>query len=232
MAIQRLNMSQIASNILEIMGYADSTLAPWKTDTTLYTRINEYGQRLPMRLNSVAKQLNLPVPVRLDMWRTVASSGTNTTSGCQVTAGSSTLYLPVDYDHYISFMNADEAKPIHVTQDTVKWESDGLYSTPPGIPKYIEILGYVTVGSNWRRAATLYPNPISSYTPSIRLEYWRLPNQMGISTSYPDIDPKYESLFIYGTVTDLSRSTGQEFDRYANLEKELLVEMISTARSL
>ena len=232
MAIQRLTLAQIAANILEIMGYKSSTQAPWSSDDTLYLRINEYGQRLPMRLNTIAAQMEIPTPVRFSMWRTVADSGTATITGIQVAAGSATCYLPVNYDHWISFYNLTDSKAVYPIKDSRRWEIDELVTSPPGMVRYIDIGGFTTEGVNWRRLATLYPTPISGNTPSIRLEYYRLPAAMSVVGDYPDVDPKYESIFIYGTITDLARSTGQEFDRYAALEKEMLVEMLSTCRSV
>ena len=235
MAVQRLSLTQIRANILEILGYSTSANAPWSLDSTLDLRINQYGQRLPMRLNSMARQLNLPTPVRLDCWRTTADSSNSTTAAIQVAIGSATVYMPVDLDAAISYYDLDNKRPIYPLEGAYRYEIEDLVNSPPGLPKYIEVGGYVTEGSNWRRQATIYPAPISTYTYSLRLEYWRLPTSMpgeDPNYEYPDIDPKYESLFVFGPVTDLTRSTGQEFDRYAAIEKEMLVEMLSTARAI
>jgi hypothetical protein len=235
MAIQRLSLTQIGGAILEIMGYANSTMAPWKTDINLALRINTYGQRLPMRLNTIAAQMGLSTPVRFDMWKTVADSGAATTVGMQVAAGSAVAYMPNDYDHWISVLNLADNSKIHPISQARRWETTDLIDAAPGMTRYIDIGGFVTQGANWRRQATLYPTPPTGYLPLIRLEYWRLPAIMpnvNPNFEYPDIDPKYDYIFVCGPVTDVARSTGQEFDRFAAQEKELLVEMLSTCRSV
>ena len=235
MAIQRLSLTQIGGALREIMGSAKSLAAPWKTDINLALIINTYGQRLPMRLNTIAAQMQMPTPVRFDMWKTVADSAAVTTVGIQVAAGSPTAYMPNDYDHWISFLNQTDNSKIHPISQTRRWETDDLLDAAPGMTCYIDIGGFVTQGVNWRRQATLYPTPPTAYLPAIRLEYYRLPAimpnvQPGVE--YPDIDPKYDYIFVCGPVTDVARSTGQEFDRFAAQEKELLVEMLSTCRSV
>lgn len=232
---QRLNLSQIETAILQVMGYSSSTTAPWASSANLYLRINDYGQRLPMRLNGIARSMGLAVPVRFDCWRTSANSSTSGTSVPVVAAGSSTVYLPVNYDHYISFYDLTHNRPIRVIQDADRWHVKYVRA-PAGPPAVIEIGGFTTDGSsNWRRTATLYPAVPSGVTPSIRMQYWRLPTAMpGVSpsTEYPDIDPKYEALFVYGPICDLARNTGFEYDRYAAWEKEMLIDMVSTSRSM
>jgi hypothetical protein len=188
-----------------------------------------------MRLNTLAAQMQMPTPVHFDMWRTVADSGAATTTGLQVAAGSPVAYLPNDYDHWISFLNLADNSKIHPVSSTRRWEENELLDAPPGMTRYIDIGGFVTQGVNWRRQCTLYPAPPTAVLPSIRMEYWRLPAIMPnvqAAVEYPDIDPKYDYIFVCGPVTDLARSTGQEFDRYAAQEKELLVEMLSTCRSV
>ena len=235
MAVQRLSLSQIESAILEIVGYSSSANAPWGSSANLYLRVNEYGQRLPMHLNSLARQMNMPTPVRFDMWRNTVDSDTSGADVPLVSSGSQYVYLPVDYDQWVSFWDLTNSRPISVIENVDKWHSEILL-LPEGPPQYIEIQGFVTDGSgNWRRRAKLYPATEAGTTPSFRMEYWKLPATMpGVSPTveYPDIDPKYESIFIYGPICDLARNTGFEYDRYAALEKDLLIEMLSTARSL
>jgi len=240
MAIQRLSLKDIEDAILQATGYSSSTTAPWKSSATLYTRINEYMQRLAMRLNQIAVELSqagqinpADLPLHFDCWKTTADSGTATTEGPQVAATTATFYLPADYDHYISFYDLTVKRPIPVIERVDKYFIESLVTAAPGPARAIEIGGFSGASGTWRRNGTIYPTPDG--TPSFRLTYWRIPATMltsAANTEYPDIDPKYESLAIYGPIVDLARSTGFEFDRFAALEKELLVEMCMTARSV
>ena len=237
MAIQRLCLLDIETAILEATHYNSSANAPWALSCNLYKRINEYGQRLPMRLNEIAAQIGMQVPIHFDYLKTTANSSTSGTTVPVVSAGSSTIYMPTDYDHYMSFYDITNKRPIHVIENVDKWHYEELIKVPTGPPQYIEIMGFTTDGSsNWRRSGTLYPATVSGVTPSIRLHYWRLPAIMagtGPATEYPDIDPKYESLFIYGPVCELTRSIDPDtYAAYSMLEKELLTQMVMTSRSL
>jgi hypothetical protein len=238
MAIQRLSLADITTAILEIMMYSASTNAPWGSNVTLYKRINEYMQRLPMRINTVARELAVQgliktdaLPIHMDMWHTDATSAT-TGTGLRIAASASTVYLPIDFDYPIAFYDITGKRSIHIIEDPDKWLDDEIVQAPPGVPKRIHIQGYCLDGTDWRRQAVLYPSTVSGVTPSIRLSYYRLPAIMPGTTAsaeYPDIDPKYESIVIYGPICDLARNTGFEYDRYSKLEREMLVEMCLTA---
>lgn len=229
MAVQRLTAANIETAVLEIMGYSASTTAPWGSAANFYVRMNEYAQRLPFRLNMLARQMGIKTPIHFECWKSSCNSSTSGTTVVKVTAATATIYLPSDYDHYISFWDITDKHKIPVIKDVDKYHSD-LANAVAGPTQAVEISGFVLDGSDWRRSATLYPTPTG--TPSIRLQYYRLPAIMDAAGEYPDIDPKYESLFIYGTVCDLARNTAFEYDRYAALEKEMMADMISTARSV
>uniref|UniRef100_A0A6M3L6Q9 Uncharacterized protein n=2 Tax=viral metagenome TaxID=1070528 RepID=A0A6M3L6Q9_9ZZZZ len=244
MAVQRLNLKQIEDAILQIMGFDSSENAPWKTSATLYQRINEYGQRLPMRLNQIARETNVPTPVHFDMWKSSCNSSTTGTTVVLVAASSATIYFPTDYDHTISLYDITNKRPIQLIDNVDKWHYERLVHGPAGPPRYVEIGGFASDGAAaWRRTATLYPATESGVTPSVRLKYWRIPAAMTATVAaqaqsqYPDVDPKYESLFIYGPVIDLARidlarQQNLGFEQWVRLERELLVEMLSTCRSI
>lgn len=234
MAIQRLTLGQIETAILQAMGYSASSVAPWSSSSNLYLRINEYVQRLPQKISAAATQLrqngsSLPytgIP-RFDMWRT---SGTLT-----VSMGSATVYFPADYDAYISFTDQTNNSPLYPVDNVSSYYLNILKNKPPGPPEAIDIGGYISYSGTWVRKGTIYPSTVSTVTPSIAIEYWRIPAAMpGLfpTTEYPDIDPKYEQIIINGVVADCARSNGQEMDRFSAIEKEMLVEMAYTARGI
>jgi len=233
MAVSRISLSDIENEILRIMGYASSDAAPWKSSPNLYRVINGYMQRLPSRLIQVTqtiKDQNQRLPVtnlpRFDMWKT---SGSLT-----CTSGSSTVHFPVDYDHYISFWDATNKRPLYPVEDVYKYHSD-VAVRPAGPPEFIEIQGYVLNSTVWQRKGILWPSTATGVTPSITLNYWRLPAIMaGTSPTaeYPDIDVKYQNLAIYGPVVELAMPNSQEFDRYSQLEQNLMIEIALTARAL
>lgn len=238
MAVQRLNLTQIEAAILEACGFTSSALAPWGSSATLYVRINTYGQRLPMRLNQVGRELVsqglLPpdaLPIHLGCWRTVSTSGTSTTTGIQVTAATSLCYMPADYDEYISFYDVTEKRDIPAFSGADKYLSEELVNATPGPARAIELQGFAAESTNWRKTGYLYPTP--SGTPSIRLTYWRLPAVFPGSSpnaEYADIDPRYQDIFVIGPVADLTRPTDPEtYATYSQLEHDMLVDMCLTA---
>jgi hypothetical protein len=240
MAVQRLTLDQIETAVLQIMGYSESANAPWTSQPNLWKRINEYMQRLPMRLNTVAREMATQgllkpteLPLHFDMWLTEATSAA-TGTGFKIAASASTAYMPTDFDAVQTCYDLTGKRYVPVVESVDKWMADELTNAPPGTPKCIKLLGYALDGSDWRRSATIYPSTVSGVTPSMRLAYFRLPAIM-VGTlptaEYPDIDPKYGSISIYGTVCDLARGTGFEFTQYAQLEREMLTEMCLTARS-
>jgi hypothetical protein len=231
MAVQRLSLSDIETAILEITGYELSTLAPWKTSARLYTRVNEYIQRLPQKVTTVAKQAGLiePTsgPLRFDMWKSTA-----TITG---TIGSQDVWLPTDYDHWISFYDLLNNATIDPIQEVDKYHVEGQRNASPGPTKNITVLGYALNVSVWQRKGKVYPPVESTVIPSLSLTYWRIPAKMAGSsptTEYPDIDPKYESIAIHGTVCDLARPSSPEYSVWKAKETEILAEMALTARSM
>lgn len=235
MALQRKTLTQTVTAILEAMGYSASAKAPWASDAALYLRINEYVQSLPMRMNQVARELAMQgvikpnqLPLHHDMWHTDCTSSTSGTTVIKVASGSSAAYMPTDYDAWISIYDVTNKKPVRAIEDPDRFLTEELLAKPPGPPQYLHIQGYVTNGSDWRRTCTIYPATLTGVTPSFRMSYYRVPAAFpGASPSaeYADIDPKYESVVVDGTVCLLARSTGFEYDRFQAREQSALVEM-------
>ena len=148
-------------------------------------------------------------------------------------ASSSTVTLPDDYDQYISFYDTTANKPIEPVKSVSKWHYAKLKEKVAGPPEAIEI-GNAATGSVNRRTATLYPATFTGVTPAIEMVYWRLPAVMPNSTpstEYPDSDVKYHWLWVYGPLLTLLAPGDPGFERYAALEKDLLLDLAATARA-
>ena len=95
MAILQLTLANCRDEIRRRIGErtGGTTISnPNVSDAELTRQINLYLQRLPRR---TAQLTESPREIKFDMWRTF--------SDLTETAGSSTVYLPVDYDRFISF---------------------------------------------------------------------------------------------------------------------------------
>ncbi len=232
MALQRLSLSQIETAILECLHYPASTVAPWLTSATLYLRINDYVQRLPVIAAGMANSMRLKIgklPLkgvpRFEMWKTV---GKLTTA-----SGDSKVYFPEDYDAPISFWDETANRPLEVIRNVDKYHSR-IRKETPGPPKAIEILGGIPIQSSavWVRYGQLCPATIAGVTPNITLNYWRIPRKMpgsSASTEFPDVDPKYEMLVIYGTASDLGTIYGRDPEKWKALADALLMDLALTA---
>jgi len=234
MAVQRLNLLEIESAILEETGYAKSANAPWRSSDLLYKRINEYMQALPRRLNTAAMQMAASgvlkptdIPVHMPMWKTSATSATSGT-GLMIEQSSSTAYLPVDFDAAISCYDVSGKRPITIVDNADQYLDEELTQSPPGPPRVLVLSGYALQSTTWRRSGTLYPSTQTGVTPSVRLVYYRLPaitRGTSPTSEYPDLDPKWESVVIYGPACALVRNIGFEFERLEKLEQETLAAM-------
>jgi hypothetical protein len=167
--------------------------------------------------------------IHLDMWRTNANLTT--------TSGSSTAHLPTDYDHWISFWDNTHSKRIYPVEDTHRWQrkSTRFRDRGAGPTEAIEIKGGVTNSSTWVRVAELLPSVVSGVTPSIRMDYWRLPAKIvgsDTSSEYPDIDVKWEELLVVGTSKNLLRNDDPLYDRYDDAEKTMLFELARAAGAM
>jgi hypothetical protein len=229
MAVQRLSLTNIQTEILRIVGnYTTSNDADWRTDANLYQIINRYGQSLTTR---VAAAVGLP-SVSLPMYRTTATSGTAASNDIFVTASSPTIFLPINLNEIISLYDVTNKRPLHPIRD-VDLDYNDVASKVAGVPDFYELLDFVDDGSgNWRQKALLHPAPHTGITPSLRLKYYRLPAVMPgdtPQTEYPDADVKYHSLWIYGPVVELMAPNSPIFDRYVALERGLLMDLARAA---
>jgi hypothetical protein len=236
MAIQRSTVTQLITEIRRNIGEPNSARSH-VTDANLYLLFNRYLQKLSHRLADAMRAEGIRVKdggMRLDMWRTTwESTDTAADSALVVTAASPTVYLPTNYDHYISFYDKTHERPLFVIHDPALSTSKvkELKERGPGVPEAIHIKGYVSNASYWVREATLYPDTPSGTTPSLTLEGWRLPTQVTTGSDSPDIDPKYEELLVMGLSTMLLRKDDPNYKRFAEEERALLLNAANTARA-
>lgn len=233
MAITRLTLAQYETETLQIMGYAASTAAPWASTANFYLRLNEYLQRLPVRLGQIAQKMRadgraLPFSglPRFDMWRTQ----TNMTAS----SGSSTVWHPADLDEPISYWDNTNKRRVDKIEDVDRWRPD-LRTKAAGPPEYIELLGWASNSGTWQRKATLWPATMSGVTPSVQVTYWRIPAAFpgsSPSAEYADIDPKYEQVLVFGVAASQARNDAQQYERYRAAEEGILQEMIYSARTV
>jgi len=239
MAIQRMSLAQIETNVLQLLGYASSAVAPWASQANFYIRVNQYMQRLPQKATALARSMGIigqtSGPLRFDMWRATATSSTAGAGNIVVAAASATIYFPTDYDKWISLYDATNGKTLDVAEEVDRYHVDRLRNKPAGPPEACEILGMATGDSAWRVKATLHPATAAATTPSLILTYWRIPASMAgssPSSEYPDIDAKFEYLAVAGTARDIAPPNHAQIPRLDAIEKEMLVEMALTGRAV
>ena len=207
------------------------------TDANIVKVMNRYIQQLPTRAAMLLRQEGISVKestLHFDMWRDQwTSTVTPGSDSLVVTAGSSTVNLPDNYDHFISFYDLTHKKHIPVISlaDSENIKIEELLNKPAGPPEAIEIYGY-TEDTLWFRTAKLFPDVPSGVTPSLRLEGWRLPAAAGTVDEYPDIDIKHEWLLVIGTAAEMMRKDDPNYDRYRQLEVEYMLPLAASARTL
>lgn len=236
MAIERLNLTHIVAEIRRNIGEesaARSQISNTSTDSTnLYRVVNRVIQQLPKRLGMILKaegRSSKQGSAYLDCWRTPLTA----LSGGSV--GSNVLYTPVDYGHWITFYDNTGAKRLHVVENVDKWHvTDLKNATATATPTAIEIMGYETSGSNFLRRCRVFPVPTGAVTPSVSVEYWRIPAQMDASTPdsvYPDIDPVFQDILVYSGTLEMMRRDDPSYGRFQDKEKEMLTDMAYAARA-
>ena len=236
MAISRLTLTQIRNEILRIAGYDSSGLAPWSDDATLLRQVNSYASRLTARCAQVLRESGMPIStgtVHFDMWRY--------TGTLDATSGSQTVTFPVDYDRWISFYDSTNKRRLEVVTEVDRWHVRKLRDKPAGPPEAIELMGFGTAvsglpstGGEGVRVGKLYPATVTGTTPSISLHYWRLPTAMpgnNFDLEYPDCDPKFQMLWVYGPALEFLRPSDPGFARYQGLERELLIDLAYGAKA-
>lgn len=194
--------------------------------TGLYNVVNNYLQSLPLRVAGVMKELGVSPKdgvVQLSMWRTGPTALT-------ASAGSSTVTFPADYYRWISFWDTTYLRSIFPITPPGRFSTRRVIRKAPGPPERIVIGGF----SSGARQGTLYPGVLSGVTPTINLEYYRLPARMDPATTspastYPDIDPAFQDLCIVGPTVKLLGSDDPSFSRFKEEEHALLVGLAYTA---
>jgi hypothetical protein len=200
-------------------------------DTVLNSYINNYLQSLTHRVTSLLRQRREIGPderIGLEMWRTDGS--------LTETEASSTVHFPVDYDHYISFWDRTHGRKINPIENVDKyWRSkflDRNDTDRTGPTEWIEIQGFVDNRNIWQRTGQLWPRVVAGVTPDIQLTYYRLPAIVSVDADEPDIDIKYQNLLIYGPIQELLRDNRPSYERYVERERELLLGLAATAKSI
>ena len=226
MAILQLTLANCRDEIRRRIGErtGGTTISnPNVSDAELTRQINLYLQRLPRR---TAQLTQSPREIKFDMWRTF--------SDLTETAGSSTVYLPVDYDRFISFWDKTNGDKLMVVKDVEKYyrkrkHLDRADTDRTGPPEAIEILGFASNSGTWQRKALLHPNTASGVTPDIRITYWRLPATVSSDSDTLDLDIKYQDVAIYGPLLEFYRDDDPAYQRYEALEREILIGLAKTA---
>lgn len=232
MAVQRLTLTNLIAQIR--IAIAEPTAARSKvTDAEIAQIVNGTGSRIGLKVAAMLRASGKvdAQEIHLDMYRTVTTSAT-TGTGLVCAAATSTGYLPVDYDHYVSFYNLTDNKPMPVVSDVSRYHA--IRSKTAGPSECIEILDFTTDdSSNWRRQFKIWPPVATAVTPSIELVYWRIPASMANATpsaEYPDTDTKYQWLWVYDPVLELMRPDYPSYERYKGFADELLTGLAATAR--
>jgi len=227
MAIDRIDTDEIIQEILDITGYTASTTAPWATDARLIIKINIAAHRIPGKLRQVALAEGRSGRMGMPMWFTTSDSTVSAGVANFVSAAdSSTGLLPTDFDMAISLYDLTENRFIDVVDSaSERWYRD-LREAPAGPTKAMHIQDF---NQGAQRAFRLLPDVTG--TPSMRLEYFRLPtDQASGAASFPDADFKYHYLWVLETILDILRPDSPDYDRYLALEKEMLLEMATHLR--
>lgn len=234
MAIQRINLTKIKTELLRICGFATSATADWGSDANLYEIISRYGQSIPSRLMEATES---PNRLLCDMWRTVVNSSTSGTDIPIVASGSSTIYFPVNMDYLIGVYDLTNKRNVPVVADVSRYWIDELRTLTSSPPQKIELRGWETYAtdSTWRRVGTIWPPTVSGTVPSFEVTYYRLPAVMPGSDAdneYPDADPKFHSLWIYGPALELLSPANPTYDRFVQMEKAMLLELAQASRTV
>jgi hypothetical protein len=190
---------------------------------SIYRQINSYLQGIRQHIHSRLRTEGVSLrhgELFLDAYRT---SGILT-----VTAGSSTAYMPVDTDGVITLWDSTNSRKLDFVENPSKYFATRSRRAVPGPPEWIVSEGWALNGSDWQRKVTIYPSTVTGVTPSIAIEYYRIPATMPESDAtaeYPDIDPQFQDVLIYGVVTSMMGSVHPAYQEYRTKETELLLAM-------
>lgn len=235
MAIYRITLADIETEILDAMGFSASTAAPWGTAAKLYNKINLTGQKIAQKAADVMRsegKLSREGTPRFDMWKTTISSTASTgVTNFVIASGSSAILMPNNYDHWVSFYDTNEERFIYPIEHTHSERYRRFKRKSPGPIEAIEIQGMNSVGA--QRNAEWMPVPVG--VPAVDMEYYRLPATMPGSSpgaEYPDADYKFHYLWVLEPLLLLMRSDEPSYTRYLEQEQELIRQLAATARSI
>jgi len=237
--IEKLSLSEIHTEVRRRIGETTEATSH-VSDAVITIQVNLYLQGLSAKVAGI-----VGAPIKLDMYRTEINSAGTGDSNLTVASGSSTVELPINYDHYISFWDKTHGRPIRVVQNVDRFYREKYFklfedTNRTGPPRYIEILDFRDVsantsppiGTDWKRYATLWPATTSGVTPSIKMTYYRLPHELVGDTETVDIDTQFQDLAIIGPMLEIMRSDDPAYDRYLAQEEKLLKGLALTARAV
>ena len=223
MSVQRLSLSDLIVQIRLVLGEVDADFSKI-SNAELVTLINAYGNRLPSRIGQILREHGFSIrqkTVQHPMWKTDGSLSTS--------AGDASATLPADFSTLIEFYDNTNERPIETVMFPSTWFYRHMKKRKPGPTTAIELSGFNTSGI---RAVTLYPTPPAGVTPDIAVSYTRIPAEMPNSTpgsEYPDADPKYHMLWVYGPVLDLLGPDSPRFNEYSRIEENLVRDLVQDA---
>ena len=230
MAIDNISTAEITTEILQITGYTSSALAPWASDANLVVKLNLAAHRIPQKIRQVAQALGFQGRISMPMWfTTIDSTDSAGTGNFVVSASTATGHLPVDADMVHSVIDLTDNRLIPVIESSNETWYEKLRRGQPGPTKYIHITG---MAGGTEQAFRLLPDVAAGVTPSMRLEYYRIPTDLASGgSSFPDADYRFHYLWVLIGVLEILRPDTPNYERYLQLEKEMLIEMAETARA-
>lgn len=226
----RWSLAAITDAIRFHIGQPETTrsrAADAATATRLWSlgeQVNNYCQGLRAKLNQLARAEGLTAKggqIYLPWYRT---SGTLTT-----TSGSSTAYLPQDFDGLIALRDVTNNLPIYCVNNPTRHFYEHIRKRPAGPPELLVMEGFFNNGGTWQRRVTIYPATLTGITPSLGIEYYRVPADMDESdptNAYPDIDPRYQDVLIWGVSAEFMGMTHPSYDRFKGEENKIYMAMI------
>lgn len=236
MAILRLSLDNIEQEILDATGYTASTKAPWATAANLYRKINLTGQKVVQKAADVLREqgkLSMHGTPHFDMWKTRASSTISTgVTNFVVTAGSTAVLLPNNYDQWISFYDTAHKQFIYPIKQSHAERYRRLLERAPSPIEAIEIQGTNSAGA--QRDARWLPDVEAGVTPAVDMEYFRIPATMpgsSPSAEFPDADYKFHYLWILEPLLLVMASDDPAYENYLGQEKELIGQLASSAEA-
>lgn len=217
-------LDDIEEQVLHITGYSASTKAPWLTSANLYKKINFNAQKIAQKVAVASRAMGKEFK-GVGMWNTTATATTSAAVGSFViVSGSSALLFPDDLDTIITLHDTTHDREVPLIRNKGQRAYRELRARSAGPAEAYEL----TDTSGVRRNGRLLPDTAASVEPPLRLHYYRTPAIMPGSDSaaeFPDADNKWHYLWVLETVLEVLRNDDAAYDRYAQLESEMINEL-------